>query len=397
MKNETSPHPHSILIVDDTPKNLQLMSSLLKQKGYKLYITNSGENALNFLKSTLPDLILLDVMMPGLSGFEVCRIIKNDPQIKDIPVIFLSAKNETDDVVEGFEAGAVDYIVKPFNAKEVFVRVATQLQLKTASKLLKEKNDKLKDLNNSLVESKQIIEEDARQLKKLNAEKNKFFSIIAHDLRGPFTGLTGLTQILCEQIDGLSPEEIREMVKMLHDSARQVYDLLNNLLQWSRLQMNSITFEPKSVNLKEAVQDAMLVLSNQTQSKEISVQIQIPDELSVFADINMLKTIIRNLVSNAVKFTRKGGEIKILAQPGQEDMTEISVIDNGIGMDPEMQKKLFLIDEKISRTGTDGETSNGIGLLICKDFVEKNSGNIRVESKPDKGTSFVFTLPSEKR
>jgi len=396
MNTENNTTTHSILIVDDTPKNLQLMSALLKQKGYKLYITNSGENALNFLKTTLPDLILLDVMMPGLSGFEVCRILKKDERLKDIPVLFLSAKNETDDVVEGFEAGAVDYIVKPFNAKEVFVRVATQLQLKTATNLLKEKNEKLKELNISLTESKLIIEDDAKQLAKLNGEKNRFFSIIAHDLRSPFTGLTGLTEILCKHIDDLSQEEIKDMVKMLHESSLQVYDLLNNLLQWSRLQMNSITFEPENLKLLEIAKDSVLVLSSQTKAKEITVSIDIMENVEVFADINMLKTIIRNLVSNAVKFTPKGGKINVIALPVSPKEIKISVIDNGIGIEDDLQKKLFIIDEKVSRTGTEGETSNGLGLLLCKDFVEKNNGRIWVESEIGNGTTFHFTLPAAK-
>jgi two-component system, sensor histidine kinase and response regulator len=394
MNKEIISTNHSILIVDDTPKNLQLMSSLLKQKGYKLYITNSGENALSFLNNTLPDLILLDVMMPGLSGFEVCRMLKKDERLNEIPVIFLSAKNETDDVVEGFEAGAVDYIVKPFNAKEVFVRVATQLQLKTATQLLKEKNEKLKELNQSLTESKLIIEEDARMLKQINAEKNKFFSIIAHDLRSPFTGLTGLTEILCNHIDDLSQEEIKNMVKMLNDSSQQVYDLLNNLLQWSRLQMNSITFDPENIPLSHTIKESITVLSNQIDAKNISVDVQIPDDVKIFADINMVKTILRNLVSNGIKFTPKGGLIKIVARADSENKVLISVIDNGIGIDEKLQKKLFVIDEKVSRTGTEGETSNGLGLLLCKDFVEKNNGEIWVESEPQKGTSFHFTMPS---
>lgn len=397
MNSEIVSASHSILIVDDTPKNLQLMSSLLKQKGYKLYITNSGENALNFLKTTLPDLILLDVMMPGLSGFEVCRLLKKDERLKDIPVIFLSAKNETEDVVEGFEAGAVDYIVKPFNAKEVFVRVATQLQLKTATTLLKQKNDKLNDLNKSLTESKKIIEKDALQLKRLNAEKNRFFSIIAHDLRSPFTGLTGLTEILCNHIDELSQDEIRNMVKMLNESSQQVYELLNNLLQWSRLQMNAITFEPENLKLSDIVKESIKVLDGQINEKNISIEMDIAQEEVVYADVNMLKTIMRNLVSNGVKFTPKGGKISLAAKPAEKNLVMISVTDNGIGMDESLRKKLFLIDEKVSRVGTEGETSNGIGLLLCKDFVEKNNGEIWVESQINSGTTFRFTLPGEKK
>ncbi len=383
----------SILIVDDTPVNLQLMSSVLKQKGYKLYMTNSGENALKFLEETLPDLILLDVMMPGLSGFEVCRIIKQQEKFKNIPVIFLTAKNEVEDIIEGFEAGAVDYIIKPFYAKEVFVRISTHLQLKHAREMLQDKNDKLEELNQSLTESKQIIEKDARELKKLNDEKNKFFSIIAHDLRGPFGGLMGITDILYAQLDQIPDEQIHELIQLLQQSSNQVFNLLNNLLEWSRLQMDAVVFDPVSFNLKPAICDSIKLLQERAQNKAIVIENKTNESIEILADINMFNTVIRNLISNAIKFTPRNGLITVGSATADDKMIEVFVIDSGIGMSDGLMKKLFSLDQKVSRPGTENEASNGLGLILCKDLVEKHGGKIWVESEEGKGTTFRFTFP----
>jgi signal transduction histidine kinase len=385
----------SVLVVDDNPRNLQLMSAMLKQEGYKLYITNSGENALTFLENTMPDLILLDVMMPGLSGFEVCRLIKKQPKYKDIPVIFLTAKNEVEDLVEGFEAGAVDYIVKPFHAKEVIVRVSTHIQLKQAREQMLEKTRELEEANRSLGLSKAIIEADAAQLSLLNAEKNKFFSIIAHDLRGPITGLAGLAEILNEELEQMPKEEVQTTIRILHDSSKQVVDLLYNLLEWSRVQMNSLTFEPVNLIIREIMIDVVRIFTNAITSKEQMISWNIDPELGVFADINMLKTILRNLISNAIKFTPHGGTITLSAKILLDTQVRIAISDSGIGMSPELVEKLFQIDQRVSRPGTDGESSNGLGLLLCSDLVKRQGGEIRVESREGEGSKFLFTLPGK--
>lgn len=383
----------TVLIVDDTPLNLQVISSALKEKGYKLIITNSGEKALRFLDHTLPDLILLDVMMPELSGFEVCRIIKKQKRFADIPVIFLTAKNDVNDIVEGFEAGAVDYIVKPFNAREVFIRISTHIQLKQARQMLVEKNRMMEELNRSLEESKNTIEKDAEHLSKLNAEKNKFFSIIAHDLRGPFTGLLGISDILKSQMDQMDTAEITEMVGLLSESANQVFDLLENLLVWARMQMNSMVFTPAHLFLKPLALDLGKLIEHHTTLKNLTFHIEVDEALQVFADVNMLKTLLRNLVSNALKFTPKGGKITLSAWQQKNGEIVVAVKDNGIGMHKSLIDKLFMLDQKTSRPGTDGESSSGLGLLLCKEFIEKHGGRIWVESEEGKGSSFFLTFP----
>lgn len=392
---ELTDHTPSVLVVDDNPKNLQLMSAMLNQEGYKLYITNSGENALTFLNQTLPDLILLDVMMPGLSGFEVCRKIKSQSRYRNIPVIFLTARNEVEDIVEGFEAGAVDYIVKPFHAKEVFVRVNTHLQLKLAREQMVAKNRELEELNKSLGLSKAIIEADAEKLAQLNAEKNRFFSIIAHDLRGPVTGLSSLSEILHEQMGNLSADETQTMIGLLNTTSKQVVDLLANLLDWARIQMNAISFEPENLPLADTIQDVLRVFRTPMQEKSISLSENLEPSLVVFADANLLKTVLRNLLSNAIKFTPSNGTITISAKTLLDSSIRIAISDTGIGMDEDMVGRLFRLDQKVSRPGTEGEASNGIGLLLCRDLINRQGGEIRVESRPGQGSTFWFTVPGK--
>jgi two-component system, sensor histidine kinase and response regulator len=386
----------SILIVDDNPRNLQLMSTLLKEKGYKLYVTNSGENALLFLQKTLPDLILLDIMMPGLSGFEVCKRIKQNEKLNNIPVIFLTAKNDVEDVVDGFEAGAVDYVTKPMNPKEVFVRISNHLRLKKTKEMLIKKNSEMKALNATLIDSKAIIEEDARRLEELNMEKNKFFSIISHDLRGPLSGLIGLSEIIFKQADTIGKEELKDFAGMLFDSSKQVFNLLENLLEWSRMQMNAISFHPEQVRLKPLLENTEKLLHQEVQKKNQQLTLDCPDELELFADQNMLKTVLRNLLGNAIKYTPPGGEIAVMANRPGNGKTKIIFKDNGIGMDETLLRSLFRIDGKASRPGTEGESSIGLGLFLCKDFIRKHNGSIKTKSAVGEGTTFIVSFPDKK-
>lgn len=385
----------SVLIVDDNPRNLQLISSLLKNQGYKLYITNSGENALKFLETTLPDLILLDVMMPGMSGYELCRLLKKQERLRNIPVIFLTAKTELEDIIEGFDSGAVDYISKPFRSQEVIARISTHLQLKLTQRMLANKNEQLEELNHQLVNSKIIIEEDAKNLARLNSEKDKFFSIIAHDLRGPLASMNGISELILNKIGKVSSKDLKELALLLTESSNQVFGLLENLLDWSRVQMNVTTYHPEFLPLHSLASSALQVLSNDFMRKNLKVTNNISENIIAFADQNMLKTIIRNLTSNAMKFTPSGGKIDLNAVMVAPDSLQITVTDTGIGMSSLILGKLFKLDEKISRTGTDGEPSSGIGLLLVKDLVEKHQGQITAKSEVQKGSTFTVILPNQ--
>jgi PAS domain S-box-containing protein len=230
------------------------------------------------------------------------------------------------------------------------------------------------------------------ELKRLNAEKDKFFSILAHDLRSPFSAFLGFTDILAEGIETLPAEMIQSIGVSMKESANNLYSLLENLLQWSRMQQASVNFNPESFTLKKKILDTIEPLLINSNNKVIDVRYDIESGLTVFADMNMFETIIRNVFTNAVKFTPKEGSIIISATHADNNYTEICFKDTGIGMNREMVDNLFRLDVKSSRPGTEGELSSGLGLILCKEYAEMNGGSIRVESEPGKGSSFYIRL-----
>lgn len=237
------------------------------------------------------------------------------------------------------------------------------------------------------------LQEHAIELKALNDNKDKFFSIIAHDLRSPFNAFLGLTKMMEEDIKTLSPATIEKMAGMLNQSATKLFNLLENLLEWAMMQRGITNFNPMSFSLLGKVTGCMEWALDSARNKEITTNINIPDNLEVYADVHMLETLIRNLMSNAVKFTPKGGRITVSANKIEGNFIEIAVRDTGIGMTKELMSKLFKLDEPTGRKGTAGESSSGLGLIICKDFVEKHGGKIWAESEEGKGATFYFTIP----
>ena len=253
-----------------------------------------------------------------------------------------------------------------------------------------------KKLENEKTEALEQLREREDNLLKINAEKDKFFSIIAHDLRGPFNGFLGLTEIMAEELSSLTREEIQDMAVDMRKSANNLFRLLENLLHWARMQQGLIPFKKEILTLLPIVNESVEMLMGSESKKGIEIVIDISNQLEVFADNNMLQTVIRNLVSNAVKFTPKGGKINILAKTNIDKSVEVSVMDSGIGMNQVMVDNLFCLDVKTNRVGTDGEPSIGLGLLLCKEFVEKHGGKLLVKSEEGKGSTFYFAIPGNK-
>lgn len=232
-----------------------------------------------------------------------------------------------------------------------------------------------------------------KQLTLLNSEKDKIFSIIAHDLRSPFQGFISLTELITEEIGKFTQEELTNLLKKMHSSAVNLYKLLSNLLDWAQMQRGTIHFAPKNINLLNLVNQTVELLAKIAEPKEINFIVNLEHEQNVFADDAMLNSILRNLLSNAVKFSHRGAEIKVFTKNAAVGMLEVSVVDLGIGVSDVLKEKLFTIGEKVGRKGTEGEDSTGLGLLLCKEFVEKHGGKIWVVSEEGKGSTFSFTLP----
>ncbi|MCF8362309.1 MAG: PAS domain S-box protein [Prolixibacteraceae bacterium] len=252
------------------------------------------------------------------------------------------------------------------------------------------------------ITQRKIFNEEVRiknqQLNELNAQKDRLFSIISHDLRGPFNGFLGLTNLMADDADSMTKDEMVDIASGIRKSASNVFELLNNLLDWSRNQQGLIPFRPEKVNVNDMLEDCFEGIEGVARNKNIQLNLSTGNELVCNGDENMLKTIVRNLVSNAMKFTPRGGIVKVEAEE-DDGFVKFSITDNGIGMSEEMLEKLFNIDKKINRTGTENEPSTGLGLIICRDFVKKHGGEIWAESDPDgksgeKGTTFYFTVPA---
>lgn len=361
-----------LLIVDDNSNNLKVLAGLLS-KNYSLSFANNGLKAIDICKKLDPDLILLDVMMPEMDGLTVCRILKSNPETANIPVIFLTAKVEDEDIIEGFNAGGVDYIKKPFNLQELQVRINTHIELKLSKEHIINQNETLEGLNST---------------------KDKFFSIIAHDLKNPLAAIREMSAVLFDEYDELSKDEKKELLGDLKSASANIYELLENLLTWSRSQRNLMEFNPVQTPLKLIADNVIGILGLHASNKSITLTNQVKDDHIIFADPNLITTVIRNLVSNAIKFTPEKGTITITSETA-DLYTNISVIDDGIGMEQKQVQSLFKIDSTRSTPGTNQEKGTGLGLILCKDFVEMHNGKIWVESELGKGSSFIFSIPNE--
>ncbi len=232
------------------------------------------------------------------------------------------------------------------------------------------------------------------ELQELNASKDKFFSIVAHDLKSPFQGLMGLSRLIVEDFDELSGEELRSFVLALNESAESTYKLIENLLEWSRLQTGRLKYHPSKIDLFEIVESTKMLLFQTSELKNTKIKNNIQQGTFVWGDKYMLNSLFQNLISNSIKFTNRFGEV-IIDSTIYDEIIEISIEDNGIGIEPEDIDKLFKIDSTFSTRGTEQEKGTGLGLMLCKEIVNKHGGDLRVESEKDRGTKVIFTLNSE--
>jgi signal transduction histidine kinase len=237
-----------------------------------------------------------------------------------------------------------------------------------------------------------VIHLNNEQLVVLNSEKDKFLSIIAHDLKGPFQGFLGLTQSLAEEVSNYTAEELLHVGKEMHKTANRLFNLIKNLLEWAQMQKGSLSFQPKEISLQILIVNNVEAIKWRSEQKTITVNNSVSGTFQVYADENMINSVLLNLITNAVKFTHRNGTITINTKKSSEEMVEISVSDTGIGMQNSEVEKLFKLSERIQSEGTEGEESTGLGLLLCKEFVEKNGGKIWAESEEGKGSTFYFTL-----
>lgn len=375
MNMEINPSEYKILIVDDVMSNVLLLKVLLTNEKFAIATASNGRQALEQVEKENPDLVLLDVMMPDMSGFEVAQHLKSNPQTAEIPIIFLTALNSTADIVKGFQVGANDFISKPFNKEELIIRVTHQI---------------------SLVAAKRLILSKTEELQRTIAGRDKLYSVIAHDLRSPMGSIKMVLNML---ILNLPAEkigiEMYELLTMANQTTEDVFSLLDNLLKWTKSQIGKLNVVYQDVDLVEVTDGVIEIFSMVASLKKIRIHEMKPEKMMVNADIDMLKTVVRNLLSNAIKFSKENSEVLVKMEE-VDGMAVVSVQDYGCGISEEGQKKLLHTDTHFSTFGTNNEEGSGLGLLLCKDFVVKNGGKLWFTSKEGEGSIFSFSIPVKK-
>jgi two-component system sensor histidine kinase/response regulator len=372
IESQINRNDYKILVVDDVASNVLLLKILLSKENFQVCTANCGNMCVEQAKAEHPDLILLDVMMPDISGFDTAVILKKDPELRDIPIIFLTALYNPNDLVHGFQVGANDFLTKPFNKEELLVRVMHQIVLVAAKRMIEQKNRELMDTINN---------------------RDKMYSVIAHDLRSP---MASIRMVLNLVVASVSPEtvgnEFFELLDKANRESEEVHDLLDNLLKWTKSQTGRLNVVLQDLELNDIIPGVVDIFEMIAATKHIKLSYSgLP--VKVHADNDMLKTVVRNFMSNAVKFSPENSTIEIFVTV-EGDFAKISVRDHGIGIAADRLDSIFNKGE--STYGTGGEEGSGLGLQLCYDFARKNGGDVMVESEVGQGSTFSVTVPLKK-
>ena len=374
LESKINRSEYKILIVDDVVSNVLLLKILLTNEKFQVCTANNGTTCIEMARKEHPDLILLDVMMPDISGFDTAVVLKKEEETKEIPIIFLTALNTPADLVHGFQVGASDFLTKPFNKEELVMRVMQQI---------------------SLVAAKRIIEKQNAELRATLNNRDKMYSVIAHDLRSPMASIRMVLNLLVQTAtpDVLGPE-LYTLLDQANRESEEVHDLLDNLLKWTKSQTGRLNVVTQDLDLNDIIPGVVDIFEMIAQTKHIKLDLQRTDQpLVVLADNDMLKTVVRNFMSNAIKFSPEDSTIEILM--GTEgDFAKVSVRDHGVGIAADRIDTIF---HKVETTyGTGGEEGSGLGLQLCQDFARKNGGDCTVESVEGQGSTFSVLIPLKK-
>lgn len=362
-----------LLVVDDDRLNIRILAGLLQTEGYVIAEANSGEQALEVYEGFRPDLVLLDVVMPGIDGFETCRELRNRYGVNAAPVIFITAKNDSEDVVEGLASGGVDYLPKPFRRKEALARIRTHLQ------------------NRILIEQQKLLVE---QLKQANDAKNKLVGMAAHDLRNPLASIRGLAEFLTDGTVGpMSPDQL-DLVKMIHSESQSMLNLVNELLDVSTIAAGELKINRESCDLAELLEKSVYLSNINAARKSTRISLQTPQApVTAMIDASKIRQVVDNLLSNAIKYSPPASEVRVRLQKSDTGL-EIAVQDQGPGIPEGERHRLFKDFGTLSVKPTGGEKATGLGLAICHKIVEAHQGSIAATNLPNGGCEFSIQLPA---
>ena len=373
FESQINKSDYKILIVDDVVSNVLLLKILLANEKFQVCTANCGNMCIEQAKAEKPDLILLDVMMPDISGFDTAVILKKDPELKDIPIIFLTALNSPADLVKGFQVGASDFLSKPFNKEELLVRVMHQIEL---------------------VDAKRTIQRQNRELLATISNRDKMYSVIAHDLRSPMASIRMvLNLVVASTTPDLVGPELFELLDKANRESEDVHDLLDNLLKWTKSQTGRLNVVLQDLDLNDIIPGVVDIFEMIAATKKIKLTYS-GESVVVRADNDMLKTVVRNFMSNAIKFSPEESSIEITVSVPDDKFAKISVRDHGVGIAADRLDSIFHKGE--TTYGTGGEEGSGLGLQLCQDFARKIGGDVMVESVEGEGSTFSVLVPLKK-
>ncbi len=392
-------HKSKILIIDDNPKNLQYAAKILIEAGYEVSVAQNGINALSYVqRSSPPDLILLDVMMPGMSGFEVCEKLKSSASTSGIPIIFLTAKSETEDIVKGFELGGVDYISKPFQPKEILVRIRTHIDLVTVKRQLEIKNRLLDSFNKNLVEQVQLrtnelisTKNDVESYRKI---KSEFLAQMSHEIRTPINVIINYLNLI--QMDKSEEEEENELYSAINSASKRLIRTVEMILTMSELQQQTFKIEKSNILLYNDIL-APLLEQYRLEAENKSLVFSVDNNAFIqnaLIDKDSMFQVFDNILDNAIKFT-KNGKIKISIFNDSESTITVTIEDSGIGISEEYKTNLFTPFTQEYEGYSRKFEGNGLGLSVSKGLCKLNNAELLIESTKNIGTKVIVRLPLE--
>ena len=373
----SNPAESTIMVVDDTPANLKLLDNLLGERGYRVVTFPRGDLALKAAARNPPDLILLDINMPVMNGFEVCQRLKEDPALREIPVLFISALAETTDKVKGFAAGGVDYVIKPFEFEEVLARVRTHLALQDFRRQLQRKN--------------QELDESYHKLQELEAMRESLTHMIVHDLRSPLMGVTGYLDLLDEELEGTLSPESRELFERAQAATRELTARINTVLDVYRLEGGAMPLNLEPVDLRILAEKAVMTLGAQT--RELRISMEAPSRpVEVRCDRDLVGRVLGNLLDNAVKFAPLGSTVRVV-MGSEESRVRVEIHDQGPGVPPEHRETIFQKFRQVDAWKGGQRRGTGLGLAFCRMAIEAHGGSLGMDCPPEGGSVFWFVLP----
>lgn len=364
-----------ILVVDDVEENTYIVSTILKSAGYTPFVANSGKQAIQIAETQHPDLVLLDINMPEMNGYEVCKYFKEHEPIADIPIVFLTVHADAESIAKAFDTGAVDYLTKPFKKAELLARVKVHLALRQAQELLEDQNE---------------------SLKRLNDEKNEFLGIAAHDLKNPLNSIRGIAQMVRKRKEiELADDEVDDMAHQIETSSNFMFEIITNLLDVNKIENGKLVIQPSSVDLVLSLGAVTDRYQAPAAKKNITLHVELPSEdTQIYADPTLTIQVLDNIVSNAVKYSPQGKNVWVTVScDAAQHRVRVAVKDEGPGFSEEDKKKLFGKFARLTAKPTGGEHSTGLGLSIVKRLAEAMDASIWCESELGKGATFIIEFP----